>query len=239
MRRSMVVMSIVGLLGMASVVHAEGGAWEFNVTPYAWGMGIKGDVEVGRFSAPMDVKFADAVKDLDLAGMIALEAHNGNWGVLCDLAYMKLSDDTETLTGSLSAEVEESILQGAAVYRVVNSKATRIDLGVGGRYMSLDAEVDTANGGDSRTVDIGDPLIVVRVQEQISDNVFGLLAGDIGGFGASSELTWQLTAAVGYGLTEKVSLMLGYRYLHYDYDNDRVVYDVAMHGIATGVQIGF
>jgi len=53
----------------------------------------------------------------------------------------------------------------------------------------------------------------------------------------SSDLTWQLTAAAGYSITEKISALLGYRYLYYDYDGDRFNYDVFSSGMLIGLHV--
>ena len=63
-----------------------------------------------------------------------------------------------------------------------------------------------------------------------------MLYGDIGGFGVSSDLTWQLTAAAGYACTERCSMLLGYRYLDYDYESDDFSFDAVESGLVLGVQ---
>ena len=87
--RMMVAFTVLAFVGMASA--AEEG-WEFKATPYLWAMGMNGDIDVSLTSVPVDVKFLDAVQDLDLGGMVSMEARHGALGLLADGAYLKLSD---------------------------------------------------------------------------------------------------------------------------------------------------
>jgi hypothetical protein len=48
----------------------------------------------------------------------------------------------------------------------------------------------------------------------------------IGGFGAGSDVTWDLLGSVGYQWNERFAIVAGYRALGVDYDDDGFVYDV-------------
>jgi len=63
--------------------------------------------------------------------------------------------------------------------------------------------------------------------------------GDIGGFGVSSDLTYQIYGGVGYRFKEWFSAELGYRVLDVDYDDDGFVYDLTMHGPMAGFRFQF
>ncbi len=231
------IMRLVMVCAVAFAVSAgaQESAWQFKITPYAWALGLDGDVGAHGMKVPVDVKFTDVVDELDIGGMLSLEANNGTWGVLADGVYYRLDDDTHTAAGPASAEVEEWILQGAAVYRVFKSDKTLVDAGAGGRFVDMDTDVSVAGVKGSATESWADPIVVMRVRQQFAKNCFGVLGGDIGGFGVASDLTWQLIAAAGYSFNESVSLLVGYRYLDYDYD-DGLVYDAASSGVALGLQ---
>jgi hypothetical protein len=84
-----------------------------------------------------------------------------------------------------------------------------------------------------------DPIIGIRAQWDLNERWF--LAGkcDIGGFGVGSDFTWTAQGTVGYQFTEAVSAELGYRYMDTDYSDGAFVYDVAEHGLYTGLNIRF
>lgn len=231
------LMGVITVLVSVLSAHAQENAWQYKLTPYLWAMGMDGDIGVRNATIPVDVKFTDAIQDLDLGGMMAMEAHNGTWGVLVDGSYLNISDDADTRLGTFRTELEQWILQGAAIYRVHRDETITLDVGAGGRLIDFDVDVNVPS--DRADLDASenwlDPMLVARVQLHFAENCFGVLVGDIGGFGVESDLTWQLTAAAGYSVNETVSVLFGYRYLDYDYDQDGFAYDVASSGLALGV----
>lgn len=238
MKNRMRMMVAFAMLAMAGMVQAAEEGWSFKLTPYLWAMGIDGDIGIGPASVPVDVKFTDAVKDLDLGGMLSAEARNGALGILVDGAYLKLSDEVDTLVGEFGAELDQWMLQGSVIYSVVDTGSTVLDLGAGCRYLSLDATLntplDTADLNASEG--IADPILVARLRQSITENFYGVLYGDIGGFGVSADLTWQAMAATGYSLTDWCSLLAGYRALGYEYEQDGFSLDVVENGIVIGMQ---
>lgn len=237
MRTYMKLFGLMTVWATTLSVHAQEGDWSFKLTPYIWAAGMDGDVGVGNVSVPVDVKFTDAIKDLDLAGMLALEARNGNWGVLTDGTYLNLSDKADTQIGTFRVELEQWMINGAVIYRVSQDGNVTFDAGLGGRYMDIDTDVNVPSDRPDINSSEGwlDPLLVARLRMQFAENCFGVILGDIGGFGVESDLTWQLTAAAGYAFSDTVSMLFGYRYLDYDYDQDGLVYDVATSGLVLGL----
>lgn len=84
-----------------------------------------------------------------------------------------------------------------------------------------------------------DPILGVRTEWNIHDKWFLAGRSDIGGFGVGSDLTWSVQGTVGYRFTGNVSAELGYRYLDTDYKDGAFTYDMAEHGIFTGLNITF
>lgn len=232
----LVVLAVAALVAMTSFARAEEGAWQWRLTPYAWAMGMDGDVGVHGVTAPIEVDFLDAVDELDMAGMMAVEANNGAWGLLLDGAYLRLDDSSDTAIGEVDVEVEQWIVQASALYTASKTEKTVFDAGAGARWIEQDTDISSAVADADGTEGWGDPVLVARVRHQFAEKCFGTLYGDIGGFGVSSELTWQLIAATGYTFTEGISGVIAYRYLDYDYDEDGFVYDVAASGLALGLQ---
>ncbi len=60
--------------------------------------------------------------------------------------------------------------------------------------------------------------------------------GDVGT--GDSDLTWQALAAVNYRF-EKVGVVVGYRYLDYDFDDSDVFDDLNLSGPFVGVKFRF
>jgi hypothetical protein len=64
-------------------------------------------------------------------------------------------------------------------------------------------------------------------------------AGDIGGFGAGSALTWQALGALDYRPKGWLGIHLGYRHLDVDFDHHDFVWDAAMSGPILGASLRF
>ena len=77
----------------------------------------------------------------------------------------------------------------------------------------------------------------LRGQAEITDRWFFRYNGDIGGFGAGAELTWQVFGGLGFRLNDHVSAGLGYRALGVDYDKKAFALDTVTHGPLLGLEI--
>ncbi len=231
--------------------------WTFTVAPYIWGAGLTGDVGVfGLDPTEVDMTFGDVLENLDVTGMIVGELHNGQWGVLADLIYVQLST-TERVFGQvqntpaelrvgLEATTFTATLMGE--YRLVSQPNYIVDLMAGARVWSVNNDISaTLSAGGAPVAGLSgsdgatwvDPMIGVKGRVDLTPkwNLSGW--GMIGGFGAGSEITWDLLGAVGYKWTDKFSTRVGYRALGVDYSDDGFVYDTIQHGPVIGFLFSF
>ena len=123
-------------------------------------------------------------------------------------------------------------------------RAGTLDIIGGIRVWHLETDLDFGAGIlSARTLSESrnwvDPVIGSRFTANLSPKIFLFGKGDIGGFGAGSEFTWQVLGGGGYRLNERYSLLLGYRYMSVDYRKDNFIFDVNMLGLFTGVNIRF
>ena len=63
--------------------------------------------------------------------------------------------------------------------------------------------------------------------------------GDVGGFGAGSDFTWQVALGAAYDFSKTISGKFGYRYLSVDYDKGGFAYDMKTRGVHLGLGIRF
>jgi hypothetical protein len=56
----------------------------------------------------------------------------------------------------------------------------------------------------------------------------------IGGFGVSSDIDWDLFGGIGYEVSDRISLVGGYRGVGVDYSSGGFVFDVIEHGPILG-----
>ena len=156
--------------------------------------------------------------------MLTGEAHTGNWGVLADLVYWKVSDGTtmtkyvtkktSTYVG-VSANTEQTMMTLAATYTVLSSPSLYVDTLFGSRYVlsTTAADVNTvyrvvsgvktrttiSNTQVSNTDHLIDPIVGIKGRYRIDDTAWYLpFYADIGTGSGYQNFTWQTSAGVGY-----------------------------------------
>jgi hypothetical protein len=231
--------------------------WTITVAPYFWMAGLDGDVGLfGQEPVHLDESFSDIIQDLKFGGMIVTELHNGEIGIFNDLMYAKTEADesvTRSLLGvptTLAATVKSTSFTGTLMgeYRIYSEPAGTLDLMAGARLWDIDNDINIAltfgsaplaafSGSDGATW--VDPMVGAKGRYNINETWFVNGWAMVGGFGAGSDITWDLLAAVGYQYNEHISFGLGYRALGVDYDHDGFVYDVVQHGPILGTVFKF
>jgi hypothetical protein len=239
MKKLQVLLVVVVLMGNVMAHAKESSGWNWNVVPYAWMSGMKGDIAVKGVAAPVDQSFSDILKNLEIAGMLALDGNNGTWGTFADLFYVNLSDSADTSAGKVKADMDEWIISIAPYYRVVSNDKMTIDVGAGGRYIDMRIDISAPPGSRSGSQSWLDPIVTARLRLPLADKFSLNMSGDIGGFGVESDLTWQLATSVNYLINDTVDFLFGYRHLDLDYQNGDFLYDAATSGFALGVRISF
>lgn len=217
--------------------------WEVRTALYGWAQSLEGDIAVRGLSAPVDIPFDDILGNLDLAAMGAIEVSRGRWSVLADLNYAEISEGILLPPGAPVPGVEFSQDQFLgnflAIYEARHTETSLLDVYAGARVNAIDVELSTV--GFSRAADESwvDPLVGARFQTELGESTFLRLVGDIGGFGVSSDLTWQTMAALGWRVMDQGSLLIGYRAIGTDYSDGGFTYDVVAHGPALGFEWHF
>jgi hypothetical protein len=173
------------------------------------------------------------------------------------------------LAVSASARFKMFIGEFGAAYEVFGTapdpagSATAIDIYAGGRVWWQQAEASlaltagltigdlTVSGGRAiaRSGDVSwlDPLIGVRLRHRFSPATEFVIRGDIGGFGAGSEFSWQAVGTINWDFARTESVLwtavLGYRALYADFSRGNGAtlyrYDILMHGPVFGVTAKF
>ena len=220
--------------------------WEFELTPYGWMSGMEGVLGVNGLTAPIDLGFDDILEDLDAGAMLAFDARKDRYGFIFEGLWVKISDRADTSGDAFSqakVTVNEVILNGSLYYRAVEDPYT-LDLLAGARYVYMDTELEFSPGRlPGRSIDGSkdwiDPVVGFRASFSISEKLTGVVLADIGGFGVSSDLTWQAYLGLNYKLSESTQLKLGWRHLEIDYDRSDFSADLEMDGMTIGLGWSF
>lgn len=221
--------------------------WGFRAALYGWATMLDGDLSIANRSAPVDVGFDDILDHLDFAAMGVFEISNGPWSFQADLFYAELGASNSIGRLDFDADMEQFMGNFTLTRTMFSDEDTRFDLHAGARVMSIDTQLDiTRNGIMRRRTFSGaasetwvDPVIGFRVQQDLPNQFFLRAAGDIGGFGTASDITWQAMAGLGYQISGSSSILLGYRSIGTDYQDGGFGYDVVSHGVILGYEYTF
>jgi hypothetical protein len=180
------------------------------------------------------------------------------------------------IVGSLGAaadlKIQMAIVEGGAAYEVGRfavpfgdrvSIPAAFDVLAGGRfwYQKADVSFNLAGTVDiddlvltrdraiarSGSIDWIDPFIGGRVRLAVAPGQEIFIRGDIGGFGAGSQFSWQAIAGYGFDFATRdgviYSAVIGYRALSVDYaqgfGRTRYEFDMVEHGPVLGVSVRF
>jgi hypothetical protein len=221
--------------------------WGFRITPYAWLVSTSGSVGAGPLSANAGVSDSKILSDLQFGFMLDVEVDYERWSLENDIIYARLessTDKTQPLFGELKSTAYQLFWTSYLGYRVIDTKQFTMDLQAGFRLISLGVDAELTPGlqrGLSRSFSRTwvDPVIGLRTQTHLTHWLFLPIRGDIGGFGANSELTWQALAGIGAQVSRWFSIVVGYRALGYQYDQADFRYDVITHGPIVGLNFTF
>jgi hypothetical protein len=220
---------------------------EFDIVPYLWGAGLDGTLGIGKLPAQgVEASFSDLVSNLHFAAMGAFKVRKGDWGLLIDAIYINLNDTVPTpeelVYGQADVSLGEQLYTGLVTYRIADAHKTTVDLGWGGRYYRIDTDLSLTSGAAqgrsaSATVSWWDWLASVNVVGHPSPRWSLNFYADIGGGG--SQLTWEGIAGADFAFNKTVSMPFGYRYLAIDYQENKLLYNVAMGGPYLGLGFHF
>ncbi len=163
---------------------------------------------------------------------------------MADLNYINLSDDRGTagpLFDAAQVTAKTFIFDPEIGYAIAGGKAATVDLIMGVRYWHLENQLELRRGADRvsgiATTDWVDLVGGIRVKAALSRAVYVTAKADVGGIG--SDLTYQLFGGIGLNLSQRLTTIIGYRYLDVNYRGGNTIFDVAMAGIITGFGFRF
>lgn len=84
-----------------------------------------------------------------------------------------------------------------------------------------------------------DPIIGLRGQINLTRWLFLAAQGDVGGFGAGSQIAWNVQATIGVNFTRNIFAEIGYRYMYVDYANGGFLYNMNSYGLYSGIGVKF
>jgi hypothetical protein len=220
--------------------------WRVGTSLYGWFTRLDGNMTIRGTTVPVDVPFDKIFDNLKFTFMGLVEVGKGRWSFMSDVFYARLEPSAETRFTTFDSQIEQFIGNFAVFYNVLDTPKNRLDTYAGARVNWMETDVDIGGRGplgvsfrESAAKTWVDPIIGFRYQYNLTEKFFVRGLADIGGFGVSSDITWQAMASLGYRLTDHASLGLGYRGLGTDYTSGSTTYDVISHGLLLGFEYKF
>ncbi len=234
-RRAAITASIMLLSSQPAAAQSHGG-WSYDVTPYFWLVGIKGDVGAGPVSTDVDLSFHDIVKILHFGVMGAVEARSDKYVLSMDAFYASIGDGKAVAfrgdTGLFSLSQQQVMIQPSGGYTWRGSSWTVDALGSirfwhvrTGLDVDITRRPSNKRGGTQNWVDAVGGL---KGQWMPINGWRLILAGDGGGGGSSG--TWQAYGGVSADISKHWGASVLYRGLGVNYDTSNFLYDVTMQG---------
>lgn len=241
MRTSAALLSLasIAFLGAPAAAGEEAG-WRVRLTPYLWAPSIDGTLRIDGVGGGGEDDGGSVLDDFAGGGMLALEARRGDWSILGDVVvtHFELQGDTDG-PGSFAYESShDEIVAGLALgHTLARGEEWELQGLFGLRYLHVDLSLDSRDGSSldlSGRVDLFDPIVGLRGRLGAERGLFGLAHADVGGFGVSSDLTWQVIAGAGWAWSWG-DVRLGWRTIAYDFDSGGILYDLTASGPFVGV----
>jgi hypothetical protein len=219
--------------------------WHFTVAPYLWFPGVHGNIggpnggEFGFSASP-----GDLLSHFRIGLMGAAEPRYRRIVMPLDIMWIRLGSDKALPNtpgqGVANLHATEFFLAQKIGYRVIDSEKLKIDALAGFRYWyfgeNLSFTTNTLNfSGVQSWVD---PLVGGRITGILTPKVGVTIGGDVGGWGAGSQIDYQIFGLLGYRIKPAMALQVGYRYLYFDYRRVSGAFlDTATSGVLFGVSI--
>jgi opacity protein-like surface antigen len=226
---------------------ASSSAWNIDATFYFWLPGIHGNLNAFGYNLGYKASPGDLLSHakLGLMGLVGIE--HKRFVVIGDLIWTPLeAEKTKVFQHPQIADVTAKVKYTPLTfttelgYRLVNHERLKIDGLTGFRYWhqenTLTVTPPPPSGNDFYVArNWTDPLVGARIQFPLSPKVLATIWGDVGGWGAGSQLDYQIVGALSYKFKPKWAMDVAWRYLFLEYDKNQFTSQLAESGIVLGV----
>jgi hypothetical protein len=228
------------LLAPPDASAGEPSKWTFDASLYGLAVGMSGDIGIGPVNADVDVGFDKIWDNLEFGAMGTLRLGYDRWALTTDVLYMGLQGSKN----GVAAELDQWMVEPTVSYRV----SKYFEALAGTRYNNISGEIRGPGILPTPRIPTGtqdwwDPIVGTNLRLPLGKGFSFHVRGDVGGFGAGSDLTWQAFPYFGWQFTKWGSLQAGYRWLYMDYETgdgaSRFKYDMLSQGPQIGLTFHF
>lgn len=223
--------------------------WRFSVTPYAWGMGIRGSISHnGTSLGKVKLTTGDILSDIKMAAMLVAEARRGRFGLYLDGMYGDLGKSTSSVVGrddlNSNTSVTMSMLTLAPTYNFVTTPSLQLDGLVGARVMWQSASTSISfpqtgqSVSESSNLQLAAGIVGIKGRYNFDNSKYFVPFYVDVGAGQSSSFTSQAYLGVGRAFDwGDVSLVA--KNVYYQFKPNQTNVDLNMFGAALAVTFRF
>ncbi len=211
--------------------------WRIDVEAALW-------IPVGGKVGNVDVNADEIDSGAGTMGWVRFDGVNRTKGLGLFAEVTTLDYEVQTLTPALTADVQQQVFDVGPIYRMtlpIGGLALELDIYGGLRFQDIDYnEVGTATFNE----DFYEAMVGFKVMNFLTDTLRVEVRGSLSGFDLSDDattLTWEVRAAIGFDVTNLITIRAGYRGMGVEYDARTVTfkYDTIVHGPFLGASIQF
>ncbi|MCK5069202.1 MAG: hypothetical protein KAR01_01625 [Desulfocapsa sp.] len=223
------------VLFLPLTAFSQDDGWQFEVTPFFWGIAFNGTSSVNNLPA-LDIDMGiDEMFDHFNGGVAAFGVvKKGKWSLFLESTYLSLEKTKDIADVEFSQNFKTFLFMNAVAYRLPTP--VEIDLYGGARVMVLNLSNER---NDEETLDATqswvDPIVGMHISLPFTEKFGFDFHADMGGFGAGSEFTYMVMPVFSYEFSSLISGKLAYRWLDVDYDKDDFAMDMLISGPMLGV----
>jgi hypothetical protein len=229
--------------GGASAASPESSpGWTFDLSPYFFLSGVSGSITTANRTYPINATVSDLADNLRMGLWLSFKGSGRRWGFYSDLQYSSLVGKTQVAEDDeepvLEVQLDNLIVEGDATLAIRDYSSLRFSAGIRVYYMTQELRFRTIPDEKVETT-LVDPVFGARGDWDMGKKWRFALKGDIGGFGISSEFTYQLLMQFNWRFAKHWGLPFGYRLLSYTIATGGIMTDIRLAGLNLGVEYSF
>lgn len=137
--------------------------WQFTIAAPGWMAGLDGTIGVRGVNADIDVGFDQILQHLDMIFAMRAEAQKGPFGIYGEVIYIGLSDNAQVnrLINNVHEQVDETLVDGALSWRLINQPRGSLDLVAGTHYTNIYERLELHS----------DPVAIQQASQRFVNNI--------------------------------------------------------------------
>jgi hypothetical protein len=144
-----------------SITESE--PWHFTIAAPGWMAGLDGTIGVRGVNADINIGFDQILQHLDMIFAMRAEAQKGPFGIYGEVIYIGLSDNAQInrLINNIHEQVDETLVDGALSWRLINQPRGSLDLAAGTHYTNIYERLELHS----------DPVAIQQASQRFVNNI--------------------------------------------------------------------